>query len=116
MQKTLFTPIIIAFLFGILGFPGLAEATNEGIIQLENPLDAENVQELIGAITFFIWRLALAIAPVMFIIAGFLFITSGGDPNRVRTARNLFLYTVIGLAVVLLASGLYEVIKSILGG
>ncbi len=112
-------PILILFLslfFLLAGSVVLANGTN--IIDLSelNPLNATSIQELIRAISGFIWRLALAIAPVMFLIAGFLFITSGGDPNRVRTARNLFLYTVIGLAVVLLASGLYEVIKSILGG
>jgi len=97
------------------GTPG----NGTGVIDLMrdfNPLGKENIQEVIGAISSFVWKLAIAIAPVMFIIAGLLFITSGGDPGRVRTAKNLFLYTVIGLAIVLLASGLYEVIKSILGG
>ncbi len=101
---------------GGLTCPSQMENCPDGAVCIPNPLCAENIQELIGAISGFIWRLALAIAPIMFIIAGLLFITSGGDPGRVRTAKNLFLYTVIGLAIVLLASGLYEVIKSILGG
>lgn len=81
-----------------------------------NPLKAESVQELIGAISGFVWRLAVAIAPIMFIIAGFLFITSGGEPGRLRTAKNLLLYTVIGLAIVLLASSFIAILQQILSG
>jgi hypothetical protein len=98
--------------------PSSGRTGGTGIIDLRelNPLQAESVQELIGKISWFVWRLAIAIAPIMFIIAGFLWITSAGEPGRVRTAKNMFLYTAIGLAIVLLASGLYEVLKSILGG
>ena len=57
----------------------------------------------------------MAIAPVMLIIAGFLFVTSGGSPERVQTAKKMMLYTLIGLVIILLAKGLITMLKSILG-
>ena len=86
-----------------------------GIFRIENPLEAESFQELLDAITGFIFWLGMAVAPIMILIAGFYFVTSAGDPNRVQTAQKMILYTVFGLVIVLFAKGLVVVLKSILG-
>ena len=49
----------------------------------------------------------------MFIYAGFLFITSSGEQEKVRKAKNAFTYTLIGLVIVLAANGLVLVIESV---
>jgi hypothetical protein len=106
------------FIFGVI--LGLASAflivDIAFAFELVNPFKFETIEELIGAITGFIFQLALVIAPVMFVIAGFFFMTSGGEPEKVRKAKSLFFYTLIGLIIVLTASGLYSVIISVLGG
>ena len=81
---------------------------------MENPIGFDNLQELIEAIAIFVFRLALIIAPIMLIYAGFLFITSSGEPEKVRKAKNVFVYTLIGLVIVLTAWGLVAVIESVL--
>lgn len=43
------------------------------------------------------------VAVIMIIAGGFKFITSGGDANNVKSAKNTILYAVIGLVVVALA-------------
>ena len=43
------------------------------------------------------------VAVVMIIIAGFNFITSGGDSNKVAAAKSTIIYAVIGLIVVAFA-------------
>jgi hypothetical protein len=42
-------------------------------------------------------------AIIMIIVAGFNFVTSGGDSNKVSSARSTILYAVIGLVIVALA-------------
>lgn len=86
-----------------------------GVFEIRNPLEAESFEQLIGAISNFIFWIGMAIAPVMFIVAGFFFVTSAGDPKKVQTAKGVALYTIIGLVVILLASGLIKVLESILG-
>lgn len=44
-----------------------------------------------------------AIAVVMIIIAGFTMVTSGGDAEAVKKAKNTIFYSVIGLIFVILA-------------
>jgi hypothetical protein len=42
-------------------------------------------------------------AVVMIIVAGFRFITSGGDPGQVSSAKNAIIYAIIGIVVVVLS-------------
>jgi hypothetical protein len=43
------------------------------------------------------------VAVVMIIVAGFRYVTSGGDSNRVTSAKNTILYAIIGLVIAALA-------------
>jgi len=60
---------------------------------------------------------AVLIAPMLaaatFAYAGFLYITSGGDPGKVKSAHDIFLATLIGLVIVLVA---WFVVSAILSG
>ncbi len=65
-----------------------------------NPTDVNSlVQTVIKVLS-----LLVGVISVFFLIfAGFRFITSGGDQNTVNSARNMILYAVIGIAIVVLA-------------
>jgi len=63
-------------------------------------LSAEKVVENVLNIFYFIVG---ATAVVTIIIAGFKYTTSGGDAAAVTKAKNLILYSVVGLIVVLAA-------------
>lgn len=83
--------------------------------QFCNPLKYGSFEELVGAITKFVFNMALVVAPIMIVIAGIMFVTSAGDPEKVKKAREVALYTVIGFAVIIAASGLIKVLQSLLG-
>ena len=42
-------------------------------------------------------------AVIVIIIGGFMYITSAGNTDRIKTAKNAILYSVIGLVVVITA-------------
>ena len=44
-------------------------------------------------------QLAIPTGTVFIIIAGFLFVTAGGDPGKLQTAKSTLVWTLIGLAV-----------------
>ena len=81
---------------------------------LPNPLKAKNIGELIGAVINFAFFIALAIAPLMVVIAGFFLVTSAGDPKRFQTAKDIILYTFVGALIVFLAKGLISAISGAL--
>lgn len=47
--------------------------------------------------------LAGVLAVIMIIVAGFRYMTSGGDSNKVASAKNALIYAIIGLVIVALA-------------
>lgn len=83
-------------------------------VEVPNPLKATTFAELIDGIVAFLWKLALALGPVMIVIAGFFFITAAGDPNKIQRAKDIILYTAIGILVIGISSGLMAMIKKLL--
>lgn len=85
-------------------------------IVIPNPLGpGATFETLLNKIIDFLFWVGMAVAPVMFIVAGFLYVTSAGSPQKVESAKKMMIYAVIGLAVLLLAKGLVEVLKSVIG-
>jgi hypothetical protein len=84
------------------------------IFHLTNPLACNTIPECIEKIISFILWIAGAILPIIIIIAGFLFLTSGGDPEKVRTAKRMIFWAVIGLAIISLAKGIISLIESVI--
>jgi len=83
---------------------------------LPNPLEWDTIEEVIvGVIDFILW-IAIALVPLMIIIAAFFFLTSGGNPERVSTAKNIIFWTIIGFTIVLLAKGVVSMVKQIIEG
>jgi hypothetical protein len=74
----------------------------------QNVADAASLQSLLG----FIFVLAGAIAVLVITIAGFNFITSQGEPQKIASARMTILYAVVGLVISVFA---FTIVKFVLG-
>lgn len=85
-------------------------------ITIPNPLKWDTIEKVIAGVIDFIFWVAMALVPLMIIIGAFFFITSGGNPEKVRTAKNIILWTVIGFTIVLLAKGIVSMVLEIIGG
>jgi len=108
--------IIVLFLFIII-FPLRIQAVTilNPFCPPANPTCNTTFTDIIDKILNFIFYIGVAIFPIMAIIAGALFLSSGGDPSKVKKAKDVLLYSVIGLFIVLLAKGIISVIKSVIG-
>ena len=51
----------------------------------------------------------------MVLVGAFYILTSGGEPRRVQTGKDIILYTFVGLLIVFLAKGIIGAIKLVLG-
>ncbi|KKR47082.1 MAG: hypothetical protein UT90_C0008G0022 [Parcubacteria group bacterium GW2011_GWA1_40_21] len=87
---------------------------NDTIITLDNPLG--NKINNLPSFIYMILELAFQIGAIFSVLAiiyvGFLFVSARGDPEKLKTARTAFLYTVIGIAVLLGAVLIATVIQS----
>ncbi|MBI5357899.1 hypothetical protein HZB74_03575 [Candidatus Saccharibacteria bacterium] len=51
-------------------------------------------------------------AVIMIIVSGFRYITSAGDSNQISSAKNTFIYAIVGLIVVALAQTIVKFVLS----
>ena len=108
------TLLLFALFFGTL----FISAHNALALEILNPLgdSGKDIPTLINTIAVWLLGIGLTIAVIIVIWAAFLFMTSGGSKERVTMARKTLLYAIIGLVVLLLATGVTEFIKNVLSG
>ncbi len=80
-----------------------------------NPLSSPDFSTVVDKLIGFIFTISVVVVPLMIIIGAFLIMTAAGDPKKVGTGKNIILYTLIGLAIVLFAKGIIVVIEQLLG-
>lgn len=84
------------------------------LFKIDNPLEADNFLELIDVLATWLFNIAIPIAVVMIVYAGVMFLTSRGDATKITKARQILLYAVVGLAIIMIGKGFITLIESIL--
>ena len=71
--------------------------------------------QIIVRILRFIWPVFVGFAIIMFFVAGFLYLTSAGDPGKTKAARDTFIWSIIGMIVGIMAISLPYIIGTAIG-
>jgi hypothetical protein len=109
MKKTILA-ISILTLFSI-ALVSFAQATTSTVPDIK--LD---IFDFLIKATNWVFGIVIAIAAIMLIWAGFTYITSGGNAEKMKTALNSVIYALIGVAIAVLAKGLIYMICMFVGG
>ena len=110
-KKVLVASAAVAPILGV----HMALAQNFNAISLPNPLSLNSLQAVVDAVSKFLLLIAAPVLAVMVLIGGFQMMTAAGNPEKFLAGRKTLRYAVIGFAVVLLAGGVGQIIKSFLG-
>jgi len=106
----LIAPGIVALIADILGATGAFAP-----ISCSMTMTAESVTKtLINLVNWFAWLIAVA-SVAMGLYAGFLYLTSRGDPRKTQEAAKTLSYTIIGIAVSVLAFSIISIVKAFIG-
>ncbi|HAJ44885.1 MAG: hypothetical protein UV53_C0009G0024 [Candidatus Azambacteria bacterium GW2011_GWE1_42_9] len=110
------TILALLFFFAIMIIG--AQSALAQIIDIPNPLGPEGltIPGLVAKIATWLLEIGSVIAVIVILWAALVFMTSGGNKERVTQARQTLWYAIIGLIVLLLASGVAELIKNFLTG
>ncbi|MBU4204629.1 pilin [Patescibacteria group bacterium] len=107
MKKIYILPLLI--IIGV-SFVSLATAA-----EITNPLgNTKDIKTLITKIADGVVVIIGPIATIMLIVAGILYLTSAGNPERINNAKTALIYAVIGIAVAISAKGVAEFIGTTL--
>lgn len=78
------------------------------------PFDNKDFQVTFDSILDWLLRIAIPVGVLMILISGVLMISSEGNPTRFNNAKNMLLYTIIGLAIILIGKGFIALVESLI--
>jgi len=73
------------------------------------PIEFSDVLE---SILSFMWIAFCVLAIIMFVVAGILFLTALGDPQKIATARSAFIWGVVGILVAIVAYSVVQILEN----
>ncbi len=93
---------------------GIGTPTNSGGA-IGNPLKADNLLQLLRDIVDIVITFGLPIAALFIIYAGFLFVTARGSEEKIKKAKETFLWAIIGSAILLGSWVIVTLIQNTIG-
>ena len=112
MKKIILTTVLLV-LFSVVSV-SLAQYGNEPVAPTVS-VTLWGTNSILTKATNWFFGIVIAIAAIMLISAGFTYILSGGNEEKMKTALNSVIYALIGVAIALLAKGLVYLICNLLG-
>ncbi|MBU1557798.1 pilin [Patescibacteria group bacterium] len=109
--KQTFKNIYYSLISAGLLLPSLASAEVVAGGGIKNPIGVDSIQELIDAILQIVIAIGTPVAVLFLIYAGFKFVTAQGNPAKVGEAREYFMWTLVGIVILLGASLLSSVVS-----
>jgi len=80
-------------------------------VELVNPIEVDKITDIPGVIigNFFL-NIIGSIALLMLVIGGFIWLTSAGNPEKVKKGKDVIIWTIVGLVIFF---GAYTIISFI---
>ena len=116
MYKRLILIFIIFIFFLGLAIPAYSANGTTSSLSITSPLKATTFAEFVGEIASYIRDIALVISVIMFLWSGFLFLTSGGNEEKVTKAKKALGWAVIGLAICIIGEGFRFILEQLFKG
>jgi hypothetical protein len=83
--------------------------------ELSPILEYNTFEELINHIITFLFWIAAPVASLIIAIAAFIMLTGGGNPEKIKQAKNMIIWALVGLIIIFLSIALVNFLKAILG-
>ena len=110
IKKATFS-IFVAIMF--LGAK-IEEASAQIGITIKNPITTSDFAVIVEESLLWILSVAGVITIFMLVVGGIMYMTAGGDEQKVTTAKKVVTWTIIGLGLVLLSYSIITVLDEIL--
>ena len=106
--------IVPLFFLTIANLSTVFGATNTTAGKLPNPLTTDSVQGVLYLIADIGTYIGVIVAVLAIIYVGFKFVVAQGNPEKISEAKMFLLYVVIGVAILIGARAIIDIIKNTL--
>lgn len=79
------------------------------------PTDITGIWSIIQKIMNWVMAIFFLVATVFILMAGFKYLTAGGDSGKIDEAKHMLTYAIVGIAVGLLAFAIPQIVQNFLG-
>ncbi|MFA6190396.1 MAG: hypothetical protein WC711_02685 [Candidatus Staskawiczbacteria bacterium] len=100
------------YAFGLILFISLFCIAPLTFAQIEPTTSYTSFPDLLAGIAGKLGAFITVLGGLMIIVAGFLYLISAGDPQRIKTAKSALTYAIIGIVVGLTAQAIVEIIET----
>ncbi|MEK7089343.1 MAG: hypothetical protein AAB920_00820 [Patescibacteria group bacterium] len=98
-------------IIGLVLIPMLASAAVVG----NAPTDLAGIWQKVTLFMQWVMAIFFLVATIFILMAGFKYLTAGGDTAKIDEAKHMLTYAIVGIAVGLLAFAIPEIVRSFLG-
>ena len=92
----------------------IEEASAQIGINIKNPITTSDFGEIVENILLWLLSVAGVITIFMLVIGGIMYMTAGGDEQKVATAKKVVTWAIIGLGLILISYSIITVLDQIL--
>lgn len=75
-----------------------------------SPIGSQNFCQILQGVTTYFFQIMVALGVLMILVSAFLFMTSGGEPEKINQAKKTLLFAVVGVAVGVLSAGIVSAV------
>jgi len=79
--------------------------------KLANPLKLDSLIDVFNTFLGFVRDIFILIAGFFVFYSGFLYVTARGNKQQLEKAKSMFLYSLLGITIILAASGIAAIIR-----
>ncbi|MDB5258833.1 MAG: hypothetical protein JWO73_41 [Candidatus Taylorbacteria bacterium] len=91
---------------------GPSQSSGSALPGISNPLTACSLEDLLATVVDIAMNIGIVFAVIMIIYAGFKFIWARGNASELEAAKHLFMYVIIGLAILIASKAIVGIIKN----
>jgi len=99
----------------VMMFPVNISAADD--IAIPNPIEAKSIMDLVKKVLEVVLQIGVPVAALFIVYSGFLFVKARGNPEELKTAKNTFMWVIVGTAILLgawvLAQGLGATVNAL---
>lgn len=116
MKRSLAVLALIVTLLPVVAMPVVAQTTTSKVVAIPNPIKCPDATCLVSQVIRYILGTIALIATLMFVWGGVMMLTSGGNADQVKKAKETLVWATIGVVVILLSWGIIRFVLSGIAG
>lgn len=115
-HKRILVGLLTVFIILFGGLNVYASGSGGSVAEITNPGKWDTVEEFLTALTNFLLQIGLALVVLMIIVGGAFYMFGGVNPELVTKGKNIIMWTVLGVFVLLLSRAIVAIISYAVGG